>query len=142
MPAPWAGACSAPGAQRGGDEAPTLRPLSATGRPFSPTTCCATYHVQRADQRPNLQTQSNATRQRTPAYLNATSTSQVQAVVGLAAFEVDLSERFTGGQRSWSFTPQISLPSFDAGRNRANLDLATLFKVLSEAWNPPRDGGA
>lgn len=98
--------------------------------------------MQRADQRPNLQTQGNATRQRTPAYLNATSTSQVQAVVGLAAFEVDLSERFTGGQRSWSFTPQISLPSFDAGRNRANLDLATLFKVLSEAWNPPRDGGA
>jgi hypothetical protein len=64
--------------------------------------------VQRADQRPNLQTQGNATRQRTPAYLNATSASQVQAVVGLAAFEVDLSERFTGGQRSWSFTPQIS----------------------------------
>ena len=106
------------------------------------TTCCATYRVQHAYQRPNLQTQGNTTRQRTPAYLNATSTSQVQAVVGLAAFEVDLSERFTGGQRSWSFTPQISLPSFDAGHNRANLDLATLFKVLSEAWNPPRDGGA
>ena len=59
----------------------------------------------------------------------------------LAAFEVDLSERFNGGQRSWSFTPQISLPSFDAGHNRANLDLATLFKVLGGGWNPPRAGG-
>ena len=44
----------------------------------------------------------------------------------LGSSSADLSELFAGGQRSWSFMPQISLPIFDAGRNRANLDLATL----------------
>jgi len=35
-----------------------------------------------------------------------------------------LSGLFQGGSRSWSFVPTLSLPIFDAGRNRANLDLA------------------
>jgi multidrug efflux system outer membrane protein len=30
---------------------------------------------------------------------------------------------FSGGTSTWSFLPQISLPIFDAGRNRANLHL-------------------
>ena len=30
---------------------------------------------------------------------------------------------FSGGSTTWSFLPQISLPIFDAGRNRANLHL-------------------
>lgn len=38
----------------------------------------------------------------------------------------ELSDLFSGGQRAWSFMPQIYLPIFDGGRNRANLDLATL----------------
>jgi len=36
----------------------------------------------------------------------------------------ELSGLFQGGSRSWSFVPTLSLPIFDAGRNRANLDLA------------------
>jgi len=36
----------------------------------------------------------------------------------------ELSGLFQGGSRSWSFLPTLSLPIFDAGRNRANLDLA------------------
>lgn len=35
-----------------------------------------------------------------------------------------LSGLFEGGNGTWSFAPQIRLPIFDAGRNRANLQLA------------------
>lgn len=35
-----------------------------------------------------------------------------------------LSGLFGAGQGAWSFAPQLSLPIFDGGRNRANLDLA------------------
>ncbi|TWI62092.1 multidrug efflux system outer membrane protein [Pseudoduganella lurida] len=34
------------------------------------------------------------------------------------------SQLFDSGGDTWSFTPQLVLPLFDAGRNRANLDLA------------------
>jgi len=39
-----------------------------------------------------------------------------------------MSELFDGGSRSWSFMPQLSLPLFDAGRNRAGLSLAEARK--------------
>ena len=35
-----------------------------------------------------------------------------------------LSGMFDGGNGTWSFAPQIRLPIFDAGRNRANLQIA------------------
>ncbi|PLX94592.1 MAG: multidrug transporter [Desulfuromonas sp.] len=36
----------------------------------------------------------------------------------------ELSGLFKGGAGVWSFAPQVSLPIFDAGRNRANLEVA------------------
>ena len=36
-----------------------------------------------------------------------------------------LSNLFSSGSGAWLFTPQLNLPLFDGGRNRANLDLAT-----------------
>ncbi|WP_252092250.1 efflux transporter outer membrane subunit [Pseudomonas sp. MWU13-3659] len=39
-----------------------------------------------------------------------------------------MSGLFDGGSRSWSFMPQLSLPLFDAGRNKANLSLAEARK--------------
>ena len=36
----------------------------------------------------------------------------------------DLSNLFNSGQNSWAFSPQLTLPLFDGGRNRAALDLA------------------
>jgi len=45
----------------------------------------------------------------------------------------DLSDLFGGGQRAWSFTPQITLPIFSGGRNVANLDLATVRKNIAVA---------
>ena len=40
---------------------------------------------------------------------------------------------FKGGSGSWSFVPQVSLPIFDGGANRANLDIATVSRDISVA---------
>jgi multidrug efflux system outer membrane protein len=45
----------------------------------------------------------------------------------------DLSELFQGGNERWSFIPQIRLPIFHAGANKAALDLATVRKDLDIA---------
>lgn len=45
----------------------------------------------------------------------------------------ELSDLFGAGQRAWSFTPQITLPIFDGGRNRANLDLAEVRQDIAVA---------
>ena len=45
----------------------------------------------------------------------------------------DLSDLFSGGQRAWSFAPQINLPIFDGGRNLANLELAKVRKEAAVA---------
>jgi multidrug efflux system outer membrane protein len=42
---------------------------------------------------------------------------------GIGTVSNDLSGLFDAGSRSWSFVPQLVLPIFDAGRNRANLNL-------------------
>lgn len=45
----------------------------------------------------------------------------------------DLDGLFESGSEAWSFTPRISLPIFDAGRRRANLDVAKLRKRIEIA---------
>ncbi|MCL6351476.1 efflux transporter outer membrane subunit [Pectobacterium polaris] len=45
----------------------------------------------------------------------------------------ELSNLFESGQRAWSFAPQITLPIFDGGRNRANLDLSLVRKDIAIA---------
>ncbi len=45
----------------------------------------------------------------------------------------DLSNLFDSGQRAWAFAPQVSLPIFSGGRNRANLNLAELRKDMAVA---------
>lgn len=44
-----------------------------------------------------------------------------------------LGRLFDSGQGAWSFTPTISLPIFNAGRNRANLDLAEARRHIAGA---------
>jgi multidrug efflux system outer membrane protein len=44
-----------------------------------------------------------------------------------------MSGLFDGGSRSWSFVPNLSLPLFDAGRNRAGLSLAEARKDFAVA---------
>jgi NodT family efflux transporter outer membrane factor (OMF) lipoprotein len=59
-----------------------------------------------------------------------------------------LDDLFGHGQRSWSFSPTVSLPLFDAGRNRAGLALtearrdiavATYEKVIQAAFRDVAD---
>lgn len=49
----------------------------------------------------------------------------------LGSSSAELSHLFQGGQRSWSFMPQLQLPIFDGGRNQANLDLAQVRKDMA-----------
>src|SRR5450830_92471 len=44
-----------------------------------------------------------------------------------------LSGLFKAGSSTWSFAPQINLPIFDAGVNRANLDIAKTSRDISVA---------
>jgi multidrug efflux system outer membrane protein len=44
-----------------------------------------------------------------------------------------LSGLFKGGSGSWTFAPQISLPIFDGGSNRANLELARVDRDIDVA---------
>jgi len=46
----------------------------------------------------------------------------------LGTSSADMDGLFDGGSRAWSFMPVLSLPIFDAGRNRAALDLAEARK--------------
>lgn len=45
----------------------------------------------------------------------------------------ELSHLFTGANATWSFMPQITLPLFTWGQNKANLDLATVRKNIAVA---------
>jgi multidrug efflux system outer membrane protein len=49
---------------------------------------------------------------------------RISLTAGIGTASNDLSGLFEAGTRSWSFIPQLLLPIFDAGRNRANLNLA------------------
>lgn len=51
----------------------------------------------------------------------------------LGRASADLDGLFAGGSRAWTFAPRISLPIFDAGRNRSNLDLADARRHLAVA---------
>jgi multidrug efflux system outer membrane protein len=44
-----------------------------------------------------------------------------------------LSDLFTGPSAAWNFAPQISVPIFQGGRNRANLDAAQIRKQIEIA---------
>lgn len=45
----------------------------------------------------------------------------------------DIGHLFNGPNRTWSFTPQITLPIFTWGQNKGNLDLATARKNIAVA---------
>ena len=53
------------------------------------------------------------------------------AAIGSASPE--FSQLFDGGNDTWSFVPQLTLPIFDAGRNRANLTLSEVRRNIAVA---------
>lgn len=56
---------------------------------------------------------------------------RISLTAGLGTASTELSGLFDAGSRTWSFVPQLVLPIFDAGRNRANLDLAQVRKNIA-----------
>jgi multidrug efflux system outer membrane protein len=55
-------------------------------------------------------------------------------LTGSAGYEsVKLSHLFSGPELAWSFTPEITLPIFNGGKNRANLDVANISKRIDVA---------
>ncbi|MES2161036.1 MAG: efflux transporter outer membrane subunit [Pseudomonadota bacterium] len=58
---------------------------------------------------------------------------RISLTAALGSSSPSLNGLFDGGSGSWSFAPQLSLPIFDAGRNRANLGLAEVRKHLAVA---------
>jgi len=51
----------------------------------------------------------------------------------LGSSSSELSGLFDAGSRAWSFLPQLTLPIFDGGRNRANLNVAKTDKDIAIA---------
>jgi len=58
---------------------------------------------------------------------------RVTLIGNVGTVSTDLDGLFQSGSRSWVFVPQISLPIFDGGRNRARLDLAKARRELALA---------
>jgi multidrug efflux system outer membrane protein len=51
----------------------------------------------------------------------------------IGATSLKVEDLFTGPQKAWSFAPQITVPIFDAGNNKASLDVAKLSKQIEVA---------
>lgn len=58
---------------------------------------------------------------------------RISLTAGIGSASGELSDLFDAGTRTWSFVPQLVLPIFDAGRNRANLSLAEVRKNIAVA---------
>ncbi|MYM91970.1 efflux transporter outer membrane subunit, partial [Rugamonas sp. FT82W] len=58
---------------------------------------------------------------------------RISLTAALGSSSPSLHGLFDSGSGSWSFAPQLTLPIFDAGRNRANLGLAEVRKNLAVA---------
>ena len=58
---------------------------------------------------------------------------RISLTASAGSASTDLSGLFQGGSGTWSFLPQISLPIFDGGANRANLDVAKISRDINVA---------
>lgn len=58
---------------------------------------------------------------------------RISLTAGIGSASGELSGLFEAGTRTWSFVPQLVLPIFDGGRNRANLTLAQVRNNVAVA---------
>ncbi|MGI4848769.1 MAG: efflux transporter outer membrane subunit [Janthinobacterium lividum] len=56
---------------------------------------------------------------------------RISLTAGYGTASPTLSGLFDSGSNAWSFAPTITLPIFDAGRNKANLDVSQVRKELA-----------
>jgi multidrug efflux system outer membrane protein len=57
----------------------------------------------------------------------------ISLTAGIGNASTSLGSLFSAGSRTWSFVPQLTLPIFEGGRNRANLSLSEIRKNLAIA---------
>ena len=58
---------------------------------------------------------------------------QISLTAGIGNASSSLGSLFEAGSRTWSFIPQLTLPIFEGGRNRANLTLSEVRKNIAVA---------
>ena len=58
---------------------------------------------------------------------------QISLTAGIGNASTSLGSLFEAGSRTWSFVPQLTLPIFEGGRNRANLTLSEVRKNIAIA---------
>jgi multidrug efflux system outer membrane protein len=58
---------------------------------------------------------------------------RISLTAGVGTASSSLSNLFGNGTNTWNFTPIVSLPIFDGGRNQANLDLAKVRTNIAVA---------
>ncbi len=63
----------------------------------------------------------------------ATFFPRISLTASVGSASSDLDGLFNGGSDNWSFAPQISVPIFNAGKLRANLDYAEIQKDVNVA---------
>lgn len=85
--------------------------------------------------RPDIQAAERQLRARTAdiGVARAAFFPRISLTAFMGSTSAELSRLFSGGQGAWSFAPQLSLPLFDAGRNRASLALAEVRKDMAVA---------
>jgi multidrug efflux system outer membrane protein len=87
------------------------------------------------EQRPDIRAAEQKLRatQANIAAARAAFFPRISLTAGLGLASNDLSDLFTGNARTWSFLPQLTLPIFDAGRNKANLSLSEVRSNIAVA---------
>ena len=58
---------------------------------------------------------------------------RISLTAGVGVASSSLSNLFDSGSNTWNFTPALTLPIFDAGRNQSNLDLARVRTNIAVA---------
>jgi multidrug efflux system outer membrane protein len=58
---------------------------------------------------------------------------RIALTTGLGTASSDLSDLFSGGSFTWQFLPSLSLPIFNGGNNKANLEIAKADQLIAQA---------
>ncbi|MBV8036530.1 MAG: efflux transporter outer membrane subunit [Pelomonas sp.] len=119
------------------------QPLAADQWPRQDTTVAATLQAELPAglpaevllARPDVQ-QAERRLQATEANISAARAAffpRITLTASAGGASADLDGLFRGGHGFWSFVPQLTLPIFDAGRNRANLKVAEVDRDIAVA---------
>ena len=87
------------------------------------------------EQRPDIRAAEQVLRanQANIAAARAAFFPRISLTAGVGLASSSLNNLFDGGAGVWNFTPALTLPIFDSGRNQANLDLATVRANIAVA---------